>query len=336
MIGARPHRCFCSRRHFLQAHAFGLGSVALSWLLKQDGLLGAELVRPELAPHSFDLKPKPTHYTPRARAMISLLMIGGPSQIDLFDPKPILAKYDGEKFPGNNLRYDNAAEASSKVFASPFKFSPRGQSGMELSELLPQLGDVADDLCLVRSMRTAVNNHGQSMYALNNGRITAGRPALGSWLTYGLGCESQDLPAYMALTSPHGQPLLAGDNWTSGWLPAIYQGTIARPTEPRILNLDPPEYLRGAPQEQQLEFLQQLNREHSRSIPGNWISRRASRVTSWRRECRRPRRKRSIFRRSRRQRRSSTDSTVTRRGITARVASWPDAWSSAASVSCRS
>ena len=258
--------CLCSRRHFLHANAFGLGSVALAWLLKNDGLLGAPIKPPIEAQH-FDLLPKVPHHPAQAKAMISLFMIGGPSQMDLFDPKPMLAKYDGQKFPGE-INYDNAAEASAKVFGSPWKFSPRGQCGMELSELLPHLGEVADDITLIRSMHTGVNNHGQSMYALSTGRITAGRPTLGSWLTYGLGTESQELPAFVALTHPGGMPLLHNENWTSGWLPSIYQGTAVRAQEPRILNLDPPPQLAGDAQARQLEFLRTINREHAAQHPG--------------------------------------------------------------------
>ena len=257
---------FCSRRHFIRATSFGLGSLALATLLRDDGLLGAP-VRPAIAPERFDLLPKPPHFAPKAKAMISLFMIGGPSQMDLFDPKPMLTKYDGQKFPGD-IRYDNAAEASSKVLGSPWKFSPRGQCGMELSELLPHLAGIADDITLIRSMHTGVNNHGQSMFALHNGRITAGHPTLGSWLTYGLGSETQNLPAYVALTHPGGMPLLHGDNWTSGWLPSIFQGTHVRPTEPRILNLDPPAHLAGEAQRRQLELLRSINETHLAEHPG--------------------------------------------------------------------
>ena len=262
------HDCpgLCSRRHFLHANAFGLGSVALAWLLRNDGLVAAPIKPPTEAQH-FDLLPKAPHHPARAKAMISLFMIGGPSQMDLFDPKPMLTKYDGQKFPGE-IKYDNAAEASAKVLGSPWKFAPRGQSGMELSELLPHLGNVADDITLIRSMQTGVNNHGQSMYALNTGRITAGRPTLGSWLTYGLGTESQELPAFVALTHPNGMPLLHNENWTSGWLPSIYQGTAVRAQEPRILNLDPPQQFAGDAQGRQLEFLRAINREHAAQHPG--------------------------------------------------------------------
>ena len=257
----------CSRRHFLRAGAFNLGAVALPWLLQQDGLLAAP-VRPELQPTTFDLNPRQPPRPAKARAMISLFMIGGPSQMDLFDPKPMLSKYHLQKFPGE-IKYDNAAEASNKVFGSPWKFSPRGQCGMELSELLPHLGGIADDICLIRSMHTGVNNHGQSMYALQTGRITPGRPTLGSWLTYGLGAETQELPAYVALSHPAGMPLMHGENWTSGWLPSLFQGTHIRPTEPRILNLDPPEHLAGAPQARQLAYLRRLNEAHAEANPGH-------------------------------------------------------------------
>ncbi len=256
---------FCSRRHFLGAGAFGLGTTALAWLLQQEGLLAAP-ARPELEPQHYDLNPKPGHHPARARAMISLMMIGGPSHMDLFDPKPLLKQYEGRKFPGE-LKYDNAGQASSKVLPGLWEFQPHGESGTELSSLLPHLGRVVDDICVIRSMQTGVNNHGQSLCAMTNGRILGGAPVVGSWLNYGLGCESQNLPAFVTLTHPNGLPLLADANWTSGWLPSIYQGAVVHSREPRILNLDAPESLRGAGQARQLEFLRELNREHRIAHP---------------------------------------------------------------------
>jgi hypothetical protein len=262
----RPH--LCSRRHFLHANGFGLGSIALAHLLRGDGLLAAPV-----KPHGigetprYDLLPKTPHFEPRASAMISLFMMGGPSQMDLFDPKPMLTKYDGQKFPGE-IKYDNLAQASSKVFGSPWKFSPRGQCGMELSELLPGLAEVADDITLIRSMQSGVSNHQQGLFAINNGRVTGGRPALGSWLTYGLGSETQELPAYMVLSHPGGLPTFQGEHFTNGWLPSLYQGTLIRAVEPRILNLDPPAALAGKPQERQLDLLKSLNDEHLSEHPG--------------------------------------------------------------------
>lgn len=260
------NHCNFTRRHFLAQSSMGIGGLALAWLLNEDKLLGAPQ-RPELERRHFDLLPKQPHHTPKARAMISLFMQGGPSHLDLFDPKPGMARYDGQPFPGT-IVYDNAAEASAKVLHSPWRFRKHGQSGLELSELLPNLAGIADDICLIRSMRTGVNNHGQSINALNTGRIQAGRPVLGSWLTYGLGSPSQNLPAYVVLTDPAGTPVLGVDNWSNGWLPSLYQGTVVRSQEPRILNLDPPPAMRGQPQEHYLDLLGRLNREHLQQRPG--------------------------------------------------------------------
>lgn len=249
-----------SRRHFLTQQAFGLSGLALHWLLSQDAASGAP-AKPPLEKPTYDLTPKLPRREPQAKAMISMFMQGGPSHIDLFDPKPELEKHHLQNFSGE-IKYDNAAEASAKVFASPWKFSKHGECGMELSELLPELGGVADDICLIRSMHTGVNNHGQSINALNTGRIQPGRPALGSWMTYGLGSESQNLPAFVVLTDPTGLPVLGVENWQNGWLPSLYQGTVVRPQEPRILNLDPPPQFAGTPQERMLTYLGSINRRH--------------------------------------------------------------------------
>lgn len=254
-----------TRRHFLGTQGV-LAGLALATLLRENGLLAAP-AKPTLEKPKFDLLPKQPPHAPQAKAMISLFMQGGPSHIDMTDPKPELQKLHMQNFPGE-IQYDNAAESSAKVYASPFKFSPHGQCGMELSELLPGLGSIADDITLIRSMHTDVNNHGQSLYALNTGRITVGRPSIGSWLTYGLGSESQNLPAYCVLTDPGGLPVLGTDMWSNGWLPSLFQGTVIRPKEPRILNLDPPPNLAGEPQGKFLDYLREINREHLATHPG--------------------------------------------------------------------
>ena len=255
-----------TRRHFLSQQAFGLSGLALAWLFRQDEARG-EPAKPDLAPRHYDVLPKAPSAPPQATAMISMFMQGGPSHIDLFDPKPELTRRHMQTFTGD-IKYDNAAEASAKLFASPWKFSPQGQCGMELSELVPHLGEVADEICLIRSMHTGVNNHGQSINALNTGHFTPGRPALGSWMTYALGSENQNLPAFVVLTDPSGLPVLGVDNWNNGWLPSLYQGTVVRPQEPRILNLDPPHSLRGPAQRRFLSYLDSLNREHLERHPG--------------------------------------------------------------------
>ena len=149
-----------TRRHFLSTSSMGIGGAALAWLIQQADLL-AKPVQPELHSPELSTKPKTHHQVPRAKAMISLWMQGGPSHIDMFDPKPELNRLDGQTFPGK-IKYDNAAQASSRILGSPWKFKKYGQCGMDASELLPYFSQIVDDVCLIRSMRTGVNNHGQS------------------------------------------------------------------------------------------------------------------------------------------------------------------------------
>lgn len=254
-----------SRREFLEK-SYGLGAIALAILMKEEGLLANPAIS-GAAPQHFDTLPKPPHGFGRAKSMISMFMQGGPSHIDLFDPKPELNRLDGKDFPGE-VKYDDAAGASREVMGSPWKFSKHGQSGMDFSELVPNMAGIADEITMIRSMHTGVNNHGQSINALINGSILTGRPTLGSWLTYGLGSENQNLPAFVALTDPRGLPVLGVDNFTNGWLPSVYQGTVIRPKEPRILNLDPPMSLKGDAQKRYLDFVDGLNRGHLEARPG--------------------------------------------------------------------
>ena len=255
-----------SRRQLLRDSTFGVGSVALACLLRDQRLL-AEPTKPDLERQRYDLKPKPPHHPAKAKAMISLFMQGGPSHMDLLDPKPKLTELDGKAFPGT-IKYDNAAQASSKVLGSPWKFAKRGKCGTEVSELLPHLAGVIDDVCVVRSMRTGVNNHVQGIHAVNTGRIVSGHPVLGSWLCYGLGSESQELPAFVALPDPASLPVSGVEHWANGWLPSVFQGTVVRPREPRIPNLDPPPHLKGEPQAALLKYLDELNRDHLAAHPG--------------------------------------------------------------------
>jgi Protein of unknown function (DUF1501) len=255
-----------TRRDALHSGTFGVGTVALAWLLNRDRLL-AEPKKPDLDRKHFDLTPKKPHFAPRATAMISLFMQGGPSHMDLLDPKPALTRFDGKPFPGQ-IKYDNAAQASSTVLGCPWKFNKYGQSGIEVSELLPHTAGVIDDICVVRSMHTDVNNHVQSIHALNTGRIVSGHPVLGSWICYGLGAEAQNLPAFIALPDPISLPVSTTEHWSNGWLPSVFQGTAVRPREPRIPNLDPPPYLKGQPQAHLLDYLGELNRDHLAKRPG--------------------------------------------------------------------
>ncbi len=199
--------------------------------------------------------------------MISLFMHGGPSHVDLLDPKPELSKRNGTEYDGE-VTYSFINRASKTLFGTPFRFAKHGQCGTEVSELLPETAGIVDDICVIRSMHTGANGHEVSIRFFHGGMAgVTGRPTMGSWLIYGLGSESEQLPAYMVLSDPAGHPVDGTTNWSSGFMPTMYQGTVLRPQEPRILNLDPPAHLRGEPQRQNLSLLDRLNRRHLESHP---------------------------------------------------------------------
>lgn len=255
------------RRAFLRDGSLGIGTLALAWLLQQEQA-AAVPKGVSKTPLKFDLLPKQPHFAPKAKAMISLFQHGGPSHMDLTDPKPELTRLDGTDYPGD-IAYSFVNEASKKLMGTRWKFEKHGQCGMELSELLPETAGIADDICLIRSMHTGANGHEVSIRYFHGGIPgVLGRPHLASWLLYGLGSETQDLPAYMVLTDPGGHPVDGVNNWSSGFMPPLYQGTVIRPQEPRILNLDPPAHLRGEPQRQNLDLLQALNLGHAERFPG--------------------------------------------------------------------
>jgi hypothetical protein len=256
-----------TRRRFLADNAMGIGSVALAWLMQQESLRAAPRLLPKDV-RSYDLAPKTPHFAPTATAMISLFQHGGPSHVDLTDPKPELTRLSGTDYPGD-IEYSFVNRASKSLFGSPWQFAPQGECGTEISQLLPHLGGIVDDICLIRSMHTGANGHEVSIRYFHGGIPgVLGRPTLGSWLIYGLGSESQDLPAYLVLTDPGGHPVDGVSNWSNGFMPPLFQGTVLRPQEPRILNLDAPPHLRGDLQAQNLAFLQELNRRHLEEHPG--------------------------------------------------------------------
>lgn len=260
------HSC-CSRRHFLAQNALGISSLGLATLLQQDGAL-ASPPKPNLEGEHHDLLPKRPAKEPRARAMISIFTGGGPSHLDLFDRKPLLDKYAGKQMPGHDIKYDNAGQATSIVLPTKWKFQRCGESGMEVNtELLPHFGNVVDDVTLIRSMQLPnIRNHVAGMRAMTTGRGREGWPSLGSWLTYGLGAETQNLPAFVALvlrSNPPGSPY-----WDSRHLPSIYQGTIVRDKQPRIANLVPPPSMQGEAQKRQLELLEELNTDYLQEHSG--------------------------------------------------------------------
>jgi hypothetical protein len=257
-----------SRRQFLAQSAFGIGTFALAHLLDRDRALGAESIGKPGENFPLDLKPRPPQFAPKAKAMISLFMHGGPSHVDLLDPKPELTAMNGKDY-GGDVHFSFVNRANKKLFGTPWKFAKHGQCGTDVSELLPHTAGIVDDICVVRSMHTGHNGHEVSIRYFHGGIAgVTGRPTMGSWIVYGLGSESQNLPAYMVLSDPGGHPVDGTNNWSSGFMPPLYQGTVLRPKEPRILNLDPPPQLRGKLQQQNLSFLEQLNRRHLEMHPG--------------------------------------------------------------------
>src|SRR4030095_8733339 len=264
MTGRNPKLPGLSRREFFSRFADGLHGSALAWLLGSD-LFSAN---PSLAfgleegRGSYDLKPKPAHFSSKAKSVIHLFMNGGPSQVDLFDPKPTLSRFAGTAPPRDIVSEIEFANEVGSLLPSPFKFSKQGKSGIEVSELLPHLSERIDDIALIRSMYGEHFNHEPSLYLMHSGRTLPGRPSLGSWVIYGLGSENQNLPAYIVLDDPKRLPINGIQNWQSGWLPPIYQGTRFRSEGPPLLNLKPPEELPSPLVAAQRNLLRSIDEAH--------------------------------------------------------------------------
>ncbi len=252
------------RREFLQQATLGFGTVALACLLEQDrrGAVAASLAGPGGA----DLRPRPGHFPARAHSVIMLMQAGGPSQIDLFDPKPELSRRHGQEHRGDVEVLQPGSETK-KLMASPFRFRPHGECGMELSELIPWIGSVADDICLVRSMFSDNNNHPQATRCLLSGKIFPGRPSVGSWISYALGTENENLPAYVVLRDPDGYNNGGTTMWESGWLPAIFQGTEVQSRGAAVLDLHPSIPLPEGIRRNNLRALARLNEERRKQYP---------------------------------------------------------------------
>jgi hypothetical protein len=253
-----------SRREFLNEATLGFGALPLAYLFHQEET-SARGAPPGRGIH-MDLRRRPGHFPGQARSVIMLMQVGGPSQIDLFDPKPELRRLDGKAHAGNVETLQPGSE-SKKLMASPFRFHRHGACGMELSELIPAIGSVADDVCLVRSMYSDNNNHPQATRCLLSGKIFPGRPSVGSWISYALGTVNQNLPAYVVLRDPEGYNNGGTTMWESGWLPAIYQGTEVQSRGAAILDLHPAAPLLDGIQRNNLAALAQLNEERRKLYP---------------------------------------------------------------------
>ncbi len=264
-----------SRRDFFARTSDGLLGAALAQLLCRDffgdpSTLANDSIDVDLheTAKTFDLSPKQPHHPPRATSVIQLFMNGGPSQMDLFDPKPILDRMDGKPYPGNVEAIGNQGAGDIGVMmGGRYPFARHGQSGMWMADVLPHTAQMVDDICLINSMWTDHPNHDNALYKIHSGRLFMGYPTLGAWTVYGLGSESEDLPAYVVLNDPLGPPKNGIRNWTAGFLPPLYQGTPLRPTGSPILNLTP-QYDRPSPVAASAsELLKQLDEVHRQQRP---------------------------------------------------------------------
>jgi hypothetical protein len=244
-----------TRRWFLKECRVGLGAIALGHLLGRAGRAAA--ANQALNP----LAPKQPHYEPKAKRVIFLFMAGAPSHLELFDYKPQLAKFDGKPPPPDLVKGYRAAfiNPSSKLLGPKFKFAKQGHSGAELSELLPHLATVADDIAIVRSLVTDAFNHAPGQIMMNTGSPLFGRPSIGAWATYGLGSESQDLPGFIVFSSGSKGPSGGNSNWGSGFLPTVYQGVQFRSGGEPVLYLSNPRGVDSETQRDSLETIRQLN-----------------------------------------------------------------------------
>lgn len=243
-----------NRRDFLLRSGGGIGGVALAQILASQQCGAAP---------STPLSPKPSHFAGRAKRVIYLFMHGGPSHMDLWDPKPDLQQYSGHPLPESFGSVMTRRDVAKNPLLGPIKpFHKHGQSGLEISEFLPHLSELADDLCVLRSCHGDSVNHPQSVYQMNTGSILMGKPSLGSWVAYGLGTENQNMPAFVVLPDPSGGLKGGPPAWGSGFLPATYQGTTMRPGKNPILNLNPQEGVTPERQRRVLDAIRQFNGEH--------------------------------------------------------------------------
>jgi hypothetical protein len=259
-----------SRREFLFESCGGISGLGLAYLLNQDGLLAAsgEGACATNSPVASPLAAKKPHFEPRAKAVISLFMSGGVSHMDTFDPKPALSRYAGQPLEGKGdviVRQGNPGP----LMPSPFTFRKYGQSGMDVSEIFPKLATKVDELALLRSVHGQSNDHVQAHYEMSTGMIRMGFPSMGAWISYGLGSENQNLPAFVVIYDAHGGPFGGPANWSSGFMPAAYQGSVFRASRVPIIDLKPPDSITPQQQRDRLDLLGKLNEMDAAKYPGN-------------------------------------------------------------------
>jgi hypothetical protein len=270
-----------NRRRFLGDAACGLGAIALTHLLGRQGLLAASVsgkdpVRPVIPPGQ-PYAPRAPHFPPRARNVLVIFCSGACSHLDTFDYKPELIRHHGKPLPGSEGLITFQGEQGA-LTRSPWEFRPRGQAGKMVSDLVPHLGALVDDLCFIHSMQGKTNTHGPGENFMSTGFTRDGFPSLGAWLTYALGSEDQSLPAYVALPDPRGKPQNSVNNWAPGFLPAAFQGTEFNATNP-LRHLTPPPGVTPRTDAATRDFLQRLNARHAERFPGD--TELAARIASY-------------------------------------------------------
>ena len=264
-----------TRRDFLTTSASGIGGLALASILGQNGFLA-----PQALAGTGPMMVHVPHFPAKAKACICIYMEGGPSQMDLFDPKPKLIELDGQKLPESmtkNVRFAFLQKDTARILASHRKFAKHGQSGMEFSDLLPNLATCADDICMIRSMHTEQFNHHPGQIMMNCGSPLMGRPSMGAWMTYGLGSESDNLPGYVVLTAGRGTSAGA-QNWASGFLPTSYAGVLFRSQGDPVQNLSSPPGVTAEMQHYGIDAIKDLNALHQKAVGDPEI---ASRIASY-------------------------------------------------------
>lgn len=250
-----------SRRNLFQRAGGGMGMLGLAGLLGDEGLLASSTADP-LAPHA-------THFPATAKSVIWLFINGGPSHVDTWDYKPELARVDGQELEGFDKETGFFSKSVGPLMKSPFEFTPRGECGKMVSSIFPKLGEHVDKMAFIHSGHTESNNHSPALFMMNSGVPRMGYPCVGSWVTYGLGSESRDLPAFVVMSDPldRGLPKGHAANWGAGFLPSVFQGTWLKPKGDPIENLNRPKHMTNAQQERQLGLLAKLNRQHLEARP---------------------------------------------------------------------
>ncbi|MDB5330521.1 MAG: hypothetical protein JWP03_1672 [Phycisphaerales bacterium] len=258
-----------TRRDWLRRAGGGMGLLGLAGLLADEGLLvsSARAAGP-MAGASDPMMPRPPHFPARAKSVIWIFINGGPSHVDTWEYKPALEKYDGQALKGMDPTTGFFRDAVGPLMKSPFKFSPRGQCGKMVSSIFPHLGEHVDKMAFVHSGYTESNNHSPALFMMNCGLPRMGLPCVGSWVTYGLGSTSRDLPAFVVMSDPKGRGLPKGNasNWSAGFLPGVYQGTFLQPGAEPIANLKRPGAMNRQEQRAQLDLIAAIDREHEAQV----------------------------------------------------------------------